>query len=206
MGRSLWTRLTYANVVASLALVVALGAATPVLMRLPGYLRQFVGSGEPSVVVDRNESSSFRTSPTVRQYTGRRTTVTEGLSSFNKTVRAVDAGGSKPSVGTFDKTPVQCHGGMASVVWHVGNLEPTTPETGIHLSIFMDGERIGSLLKGSYNGVWEDGPEEIYTVVRCPRGPHTFYAAIDSLGGGWGIPYANEGDLVKRGLIITENW
>jgi hypothetical protein len=104
----------------------------------------------------------------------------------------------------FDPTKLVCHGGRAHVTWHIGNLEPTDPDTGIHVSVLFDGRKVGTLLKGSTRGVYDDGPEEIQTVVPCPRGRHELAATVDSIEGQWGFPYANDTDVVQRGFIIEE--
>jgi hypothetical protein len=104
----------------------------------------------------------------------------------------------------FDPTNLVCHGGRAQITWHIGNLEPTNPDTGIHVSVLFDGDKVGTLLKGSTRGVYEDGPEEIQTVVPCPPGRHQLAVTVDSIEGEWGFPYANDADVVQRGFIVEE--
>jgi hypothetical protein len=106
----------------------------------------------------------------------------------------------------LDAMAVTCHGGRASIVWYVGNLEPENEMTGIHIGVYFDGELVGSLLKGGTSGVYEDGPAEIRAVVDCSAGWHSFTARIYSISGTWGVPYANSGDLVMRGFVMTEVW
>jgi hypothetical protein len=108
----------------------------------------------------------------------------------------------------IDVTPVSCHGGRVIVEWHVGNLEPQIPHTGIHLAITMDGEVIGGILAGSADGIYDDWPAQIVAAQPCPAGPHVFAVKIQSISGYWGIPYAQPSgravNVVQRGFVIWE--
>lgn len=142
-------------------------------------------------------------------YDGSRTTITDSLTPFNRTVRITAA-----DEGTeVDKTALVCHGGRVDVTWHVGNLEPTVPATGIHLSATLDGATIGSLLAGSTDGIWNDRPAGIHAVVACPAGTHVLALRIVSVQGSWGMPYVVsagstniDGLVVNRGFVVTEVW
>lgn len=144
--------------------------------------------------------------------------VTSKLTSFNRPVRftrgtdgdvyrVVDnkSGkvGKRPER-TIDSMDLRCHGGTIEITWYVGNLEPTVPQTGIHLSVRLDGAQLATLLKGSTDGVWNDAPASIHTVTQCPAGSHKLEAHIDKLAGGWGIPYADPENTVQRGFIVRE--
>jgi hypothetical protein len=138
-------------------------------------------------------------------YTGTRTTVTWALATYTDLLLET------PSVPRptedFDVTRVRCHGGVARVTWYVGNLEPNTATSGIHISVFMDGRIIASLLKGGNHGIWEDAPASVETVVRCPAGLHVFSVrAGQAVTSTWGMPYANSNDRVQRGFIVEEVW
>jgi hypothetical protein len=138
-----------------------------------------------------------------------RVTVTDGLHGYGRTVRVDDT-----DVGLeLDAAGVECHGGMLVVVWHVGNLEPTVPDTGIHLTARLDDDVIGSLIVGSTRGVWEDGPAAIHAATRCPTGDHRLALAIVGITGAWGIPYVGPPGapdstdlLVNRGFVAIEYW
>lgn len=149
--------------------------------------------------------------PTVeaRAYSGNRTKITDGLTTFRETpvVTREDSGR------RLDRLEFECHGGRAKIMWHIGNLEPRKPATGIHLTVRLDDERIASLLKGSTRGIWNDAPAEIHEVVDCPAGRHVLELAIESVHGAWGFPYVvNPGEppsehlRVNRGFIVEEVW
>ena len=97
------------------------------------------------------------------------------------------------------------------MAWHVGNLEPTVPGTGIYLTMTFDGRAVGSLIRGSTHGVWNDAAQTIFATVDCPQGTHRLSVTIDGFGH-WGIPYAaNPGEqaqrvVVNRGFVVTEIW
>lgn len=143
-----------------------------------------------------------------RSWTGTNITVSTSERPFSETVRVVasDAGRA------LDPVDVRCHGGVAVVGWYVGNLEPIKQATGIHLSLRMDGETISSTLVGSTDGVYNDQPVTLRAVVRCPAGMRRFDLLIESVSGGWGIPYVqNVGDdpgglIVRRGITVRETW
>jgi hypothetical protein len=140
----------------------------------------------------------------VRSFVGEKVSVTYALSSYSGRV-VVSAG--RPSSDTrLDTTRVSCHGGVAHVAWYIGDLEPETPGAGIHVSAYMDGTKIATLIKGGGKGIWEDGPASIDTVVRCPRGRHVFWVERTQTDSLWGFPYANQTDRVQRGFIVTEYW
>jgi hypothetical protein len=134
--------------------------------------------------------------------------LTDSLRPINRTVRVV----AKDLHMTLDRTPLTCHGGRARITWHVGNLEPTVPMTGIALSVRLDGKVIGSLLRGSADGTYNDNPASIMAVADCPAGEHVLDVVISEIDGGWGIPYvANVGEradhlLMNRGFIVMEVW
>jgi hypothetical protein len=112
-----------------------------------------------------------------------------------------------------DKTPVECHGGLAQITWHIGNLEPTIPDTGIHLAVRFDGEVVGGLLRGDPEGIWGDDATDIHAVVECPAGSHVIDLEVQAISGEWGFPYvANVGErqahglVVNRGFTVEEVW
>ena len=145
----------------------------------------------------------------ILESTGRFSTVTSSLRSFDRTVRIGEADAGL----VVDSTPVTCHGGLLRIQWHIGNLEPTVPDTGIHLAVRFDGVPVGGLLRGSTRGIWNDSPSGIQAVILCPAGAHVVDLAITSVVGTWGFPYVvNVGDpvphdlVVNRGFIVTETW
>lgn len=188
----------YANVVATLALVVAGLAAFG-----PGDDEKRARAGERTT-----DDEAARVNPALGlaarplSFTGKTSTITDGLSVYSQPARATSALIKKP----LDRLPVRCHGGTAWITWYVGNLEPTSAGTGLHLSIFLDGRRIGTLIKGGADGIYDDGPASLPAVVPCPEGTHSLHAEIDSLDGEWGIPYANAGEAVPRGFTVLELW
>jgi hypothetical protein len=184
----------FAIVVSAIAFAVVVGSAS--------LLRSLEDPGS------RGDRSLLRAqSPEAIDAT--RASVTDGLHGYGRTVR-VD----HTDVGLeLDATGLDCHGGMLQVVWHVGNLEPTVPDTGIHLSARLDDEVIGSLIVGSTRGVWEDGPAAIHAATRCPTGGHELKLTIVSITGAWGIPYVGPPGAadsvvlrVNRGFVATEYW
>jgi hypothetical protein len=142
-------------------------------------------------------------------FEGNRTNLTSSLRSFGQTVWITPS-----SQGLIvDQTALECHGGMAHVVWHIGNLEPIAVDTGIHLVARMDGRPVGALLRGTTVDTWGDDPAAIHAVVHCPSGLHEVDLEVRSIHGGWGFPYVvNAGEpapadlTVNRGFIITEVW
>jgi hypothetical protein len=157
----------------------------------------------PGLLDEENQSPTIltpdREAPT-RTATGR-VWLTDRLVTFDATFRITN----EQKGERYDRTTLVCHGGRAHVLWYIGNLEPTVPDTLIHLSVLFDGRKVGTLLKGSTRGVYNDGPAEIQTVIPCPAGRHELAMTVDSADeGGWGIPYANETDRAQRGFIIEE--
>ena len=140
---------------------------------------------------------------------GAMVSLTDNLRPLTETVRI----GPSDAGLILDPLTLTCHGGRIRVTWTVGNLEPITPETGIHLSARLDGATIGSILRGSTRGIWNDVPTDLVTVADCSRGPHVLDLQVTSINGGWGIPYVvTEGNppstdlLVNRGFVVTEVW
>jgi hypothetical protein len=152
-----------------------------------------------------NFNLPWRTQPRSFSYTGTRTTITWALSSYDNLLLASL---SKPDWGEdIDVTHVRCHGGVARVTWYVGNLEPETASSGMHIMITMDGKRIATMIRGGYGNTWEDAPASVETVTRCGAGMHTFTAQMrEATQSSWGVPYANTGERVQRGFIIEEIW
>jgi hypothetical protein len=144
-----------------------------------------------------------------RSATGSQITLTDNLTQHRATVRIGDADNGL----ILDPMDLECHGGRASISWSVGNLEPIVADTGIHLSARLDGSVVGSIMRGSTLGMWNDTPVELIAVVECPPGQHTLDLRVDSIHGAWGIPYVvNEGEppspylLVNRGFVVREVW
>jgi len=141
--------------------------------------------------------------------TGSRVTVTDSLRSHDESVW-ID--GRDVSL-VVDETDVECHGGRAYVVWHIGNLEPQTSDVGIHLTARLDEAEIGSILRGSTVDTWGDSPNSIHAIVDCSAGLHKVDLLIRSIHGRWGFPYVvNEHEppspdlRVNRGFVVTEVW
>jgi hypothetical protein len=141
--------------------------------------------------------------------TGAMVSLTDNLRPLTETVRI----GPEDAGVILDPLSLTCHGGRIRVTWTVGNLEPITPDTGIHLSARLDGQTIGSILRGSNRGIWNDVPTDLVTVADCSPGAHLLDLEVTSISGGWGIPYVvTEGDppsttlLVNRGFVVTEVW
>jgi hypothetical protein len=134
-------------------------------------------------------------------YTGTHVTLTDNLSTWSE--RIGDAPGRTHT--PFDQLRFTCHGGRATVIWYIGNLEPEEPQTGIHLDAYFDNRKIATLIRGSHDGIWDDSPASIITVVACPKGVHVLSARMD-FGGSWNVPYANSNDRVQRGFVVQEVW
>lgn len=142
-------------------------------------------------------------------YVGSHVALTDSLVPLTQTVR-ID-GDDRGRI--LDTTPIVCHGGRARILWTVGNLEPTVPNTGITLTARLDGQPIGSIIRGSTNGNYNDTPVTIQTVADCPAGAHVADVVVTTIQGAWGLPYVtNVGDppaadfSVNRGFIIEEIW
>ncbi len=158
---------------------------------------------------DWRGNRSELTSVAARTTTGSQITLTDNLTQHRETVRI----GKSDSGLILDPMDVDCHGGRASITWTVGNLEPIDAETGIHLSARLDGVVIGSILRGSTKGIWNDAPVTLIAVTDCPAGLHSLDMRVDAIQGRWGIPYVvNDGDppspdlLVNRGFVVREVW
>ncbi len=141
--------------------------------------------------------------------TGTRMSLTDNLRPQNETVRI----GVADDGMILDPLTLTCHGGRIRVTWTVGNLEPIVADTGIHLSARLDDETIGSIIRGSARGIWNDVPVDLVTVADCSPGEHTLDLQVTAITGGWGIPYVvtkgspPSSDLVvNRGFIVTEVW
>ena len=89
-----------------------------------------------------------------QSFTGSQITMTDNLRPHDATVRI-----GPDDVGlVLDPLRLHCNGGRIRVIWTVGDLEPIEPSTGIHLSARLDGVTIGSVLRGSSRGNWNDLP------------------------------------------------
>ena len=146
---------------------------------------------------------------TTRTSTGTRTTISDTLRGFDRSVW-IDSNDNGLIV---DQTTLTCHGGIAHVTWHIGNLEPVSQDVGIHLTARLDGEPIGSILRGSRVDIWGDEPASLHAVVPCPAGDHRLDLEIRSIHGRWGFPYVTSvGEppsdelLVARGFVVSEVW
>jgi hypothetical protein len=132
------------------------------------------------------------------------TAMTDSMRLFDRTVRI----GEQDAGLVLDRTPIVCHGGRARATWYVGNLEPTVPETGLHLAVRLDGAIVAGMIEGSYTGIYEDGPVSIEAIFDCTPGKHSIDVYVVSIRGGWGIPYVanvpRTGSPVSRGFIVTE--
>jgi hypothetical protein len=178
-----------AAVVAGLLLAVVITAAT---MRAdpPPYMgvRANLGDSQPTSIAGT-------------------TRMTDGLRYFSESVWIDDR-----DVGlVVDVTPVTCHGGRARIEWFIGNLEPQTRDTGLHLNVRLDGSVVATILRGTTVDTLGDHPVSSLAVVECPEGEHVVDLKVRLVGGRWGFPYvANEyeppvGDLrVARGFVISE--
>jgi hypothetical protein len=143
-----------------------------------------------------------------RSATGSNITITDSLRPHVQSVW-VDA---QDQGLVIDPTPVTCHGGRLHVEWHVGNLEPQSADAGIHLTARFNGEPVGTIMRGSLRGIWEDDPADLHAVIDCPSGDHVVDLVVNP-SGKYGIPYAvtfGDPDLadevVLRGFVLTEVW
>jgi hypothetical protein len=155
--------------------------------------------------IDAAGDRSLLASVGAQSVTGR-VTMTDTMQLIDRTVRV----GATDKGLVLDETPFECHGGRARALWYVGNLEPTVAQTGIHLAARLDGETVGALIRGSAQGLYNDGPISLATAFYCPAGHHTLDIQVLSVEGWWGIPYvANVPDIgypINRGFIVTEVW
>jgi hypothetical protein len=142
-------------------------------------------------------------------FTGSQITMTDAIRIHDESVWIDE----RDSALVVDETPLECHGGRAHIVWHIGNLEPQSSDVGIHLTTRLDGEEIGSILRGTTVDTWGDSPLAIHAVAECPAGEHTLDLLVRSIHGRWGFPYVvNENEpaspdlRVGRGFIVTEVW
>ena len=182
-----------------LALGVALGISFPVfsVLTAPDYSDPPMGNRallEPVV-------------PTT--FSGSEVTITDSLRAHDHSVWIDE----RDTGLVVDQTDLECHGGRAHIVWHVGNLEPQVIDRGIHLSARLDGEVVGSVLRGTRVDSWGDDPIEIHAVADCDVGPHVLDLIVRSVHGRWGFPYVvNENEpsspdlRVNRGFVVTEIW
>jgi hypothetical protein len=141
--------------------------------------------------------------------TGDRFSITDSMRTFRESVW-IDH---QMEGGAVDRTVVECHGGRAQVTWHIGNLEPVTRDSGIHLTVRMDGAPVASILRGSAVDTWGDAPLTIHAVVDCSSGQHVIDLHVSNVDGAWGFPFVvNRGDplsplsRIGRGFIIREVW
>ena len=144
-----------------------------------------------------------------------RTIVTAGMA-LTSSLRTFDQSvwvGPEDRGRVVDATNLTCHGGLAHVIWHIGNLEPGVANTGIHLTAQLDGKPVGSILRGTPVEVWGDQPAELHAVIDCPTGEHDLGLLIRSIHGRWGFPSVTDPDPstspvphVPRGFVVTEVW
>ncbi len=182
----------------SLPLGLVVAVVVTVLTMTPDDPPDTVWRGDSSLLVDGDTNAQ----------TGSRVTLTDSMRQFDRTVRIND----QQTGLVVDRTELACHGGRARVSWHIGNLEPITRNTGIHLTARLDGLGIASIVRGSTVDVWGDHPLDLETVIACPAGNHVLDLRIDSIHGAWGFPYVmTEGSRsdnlrVGRGFIVQEVW
>ena len=195
---------------AELMIRILLAVLTGLVIGVAGYLigrspSLPSGAADASGLGDRSELA-FVTPTTVE---GSHVTLTDSLRHVTQTVRI----GPEDQGRSLDSTAVTCHGGRARVQWSTGNLEPTVIDTGITLTARFDGAPIGSLIRGSSRGDYNDAPAVIAAVVNCPAGMHVVDLLVTRLEGQWGIPYVSSATdppstdyHVNRGFIVEEIW
>jgi hypothetical protein len=199
MKRLRWRRIAIGGVLGGLLLGTVLAFAIALIWPPPPIPANVAFLGDRSLL-DPAQTNTF---------TGTHITLTDNLRAYDHTVRLepTDLGR------LVDPMSFECHGGIATVVWHVGNLEPTYPNTGIHLTALLDDEPIASIIVGSTSGVYEDSPAELQTIVDCPAGVHALALEVTDIHGVWGFPYVvSELDSpsldlrVNRGFRVSEIW
>jgi hypothetical protein len=89
--------------------------------------------------------------------------------------------------------------GTATVRWFDGDLEPTGPRSYAQVSVYVDGARVASTIKGSFAGTYGDGPGDLVWHGGLTRGRHRIVVQLDHADGGWGLPYA---DPAKPGVDV----
>jgi hypothetical protein len=165
--------------------------------------------------ISGNVDPPFGVSPVATTFTGTHTSMTSALATFDQPFRLLATGGCDPSsacggsnavIRRLDQMKLTCHGGTADIRWEIGDLESTVSQTGITLSLVLDGRPLASLLKGGFNGTYDDGPATLEADARCAKGPHSLWVEIDHLDGEWGVPYADRGEHIVRGFVVTETW
>jgi hypothetical protein len=84
-------------------------------------------------------------------------------------------------------------GGLVAIKWYDGDFEPTKPHTQAVVSLYVDGARVASAIKGSLSGIYDDGPGTIDWYGRLPGGRHKIVVRLDRSAGEWGLPYTDPG-------------
>jgi hypothetical protein len=93
-------------------------------------------------------------------------------------------------------------GGQVSVHWYDSDFEPVHPNQYAIVSIYVDGERVASTVKGSQAGTYEDGEGDLVWHGALPRGHHVIEVKLDSARLRWGLPYTDPGRVGSDGLAI----
>jgi hypothetical protein len=72
---------------------------------------------------------------------------------------------------------------------------------------------IGSIIRGSSRGIFNDTPVDLLAVIDCPAGRHGLELTVAWIKGSWGIPFVDtvgnppSADLVvNRGFVVREIW
>ena len=150
-----WRRVFVLGVPGGLAVGVI--AAVVVALAVPAPSPDLTWQGDRSLLDPRLTSSS----------TGTHTTVTDNLVGYGATVRI----GTEDKGRLIDPLTIECHGGRAIIVWHVGNLEPIQPDTGLTLSAVFDGKVVGSLIRGSSLASSTTSPSMLWRLPRARPAP-----------------------------------
>jgi hypothetical protein len=94
-------------------------------------------------------------------------------------------------------------GGQVTVRWYDSDFEPIHRSQYAIISIYVDGERVASTVKGAGAGTYEDGEGDLVWHGALSRGHHVIEVKLDSASASWGMPYTDPGKIGADGLAIV---
>jgi hypothetical protein len=95
--------------------------------------------------------------------------------------------------------------GATTIRWYDSDFEPTRPRDSAVVSMFIDGIRVASAIKGSFSGIYDDGEGDLAWYGNLKRGRHRIVVQLERANQAWGVPYTDPGELGVDELIVRSD-
>jgi hypothetical protein len=104
----------------------------------------------------------------------------------------------------LQSTKVRTTGGIVDVEWYDSGLALNEQTSGAYVSLYVDGRRIASSLRGTKTGSAEVAPGTLVWAGDLPAGTHTFVVRLDRVDGGVLAPYVPAGGEGVDSLSVSQ--